>query len=79
MINDLNFMSHSILTSKRARKAWLTDLEKRCAAMPSRMNYKAAARKNAHEARAPVSGICALRTGSSPLIFDGRLSSTPPS
>ena len=52
MTNDLNFMSHSILTSKRARKAWLTDLEKRCAAIHSRMNHKAA-RKNAHEASAP--------------------------
>ena len=53
MTNDLNFMSHSILTRKRARKTWLTDLEKRCAAIHSRMNHKAAARKNAHEASAP--------------------------
>jgi hypothetical protein len=52
MTNDLNFMSHSILTRKRARKTWLTDLEKRCAAIHSRMNHKAA-RKNAHEASAP--------------------------
>jgi len=26
-----------------------------------------------------LSGICAQRAGSSPLIFDGKLSSTPPS
>jgi hypothetical protein len=52
MTNDLNFMSHSILTRKRARKAWLTDLEQQCAAIHSRMNHKAA-RKNAHEASAP--------------------------
>ncbi len=52
MTNELNFMSHSILTRKRARKAWLTDLEKRCAAIHRRINHKAA-RKNAHEASTP--------------------------
>jgi hypothetical protein len=52
MTNDLNFMSHSILRRKRARKTWLTDLEKRCAAVHSRINHKAA-RKNAHDASAP--------------------------